>query len=405
MPTRSFSSDTDLRRRSRTAAGAAVLAIVSCAGAASVAHGTGGTGGGAVYVAQPEIAKVKCVRGCGSRRRARAGSTIVLVGRAFDNASKVIFSGSVGRRDDLTAPARAITSGKVRAKVPIGAVTGPVRVYVSRAAVSEPSKPVPIMPPPPPAPNAELSQVPGVPSLETGTSRTKVFSGARRAVAFSYRLAGAMEVTVELVRASDGVVAASWGQGLVPAGEIREVVWNGGAAPGRYSFRLTAQAQGGEIAQSAQADETGLRDAFDLYDHIFPVRGKHDYGGAGARFGSGRSGHSHQGHDVFARCGTPLVAARGGKVQYSGYHGAAGNYVVIDGGGTTTDYAYMHLAEPSAFRKGDRVYTGQQIGSVGDSGNARGCHLHFELWSAPGWYQGGTAFDPLTSLRTWDGWS
>ena len=405
MPTRSFSSDTDLRGRSRTAAGIAILAVVSCAGAAPVAHGTGGSGGGAVYVAQPEIAKVKCVRACGSRHRARAGSTIVLVGSAFDNASKVIFSGSVGRGDDLTAPARSLTSSKVRAKVPIGAVTGPVRVYVSRAAVSKPSKPVPILPPPPPAPNAELSQVPGVPSLETGTSRTKVFSGARNAVAFSYRLSSAMEVTVELVRASDGVVAASWGQGLVPAGEVREVVWSGRAAPGRYSFRLTAQAQGGEIAQSAQAEETGLRDAFDLYDHIFPVRGKHDYGGAGARFGSGRSGHSHQGHDVFARCGTPLVAARGGKVQYSGYHGAAGNYVVIDGGGTTTDYAYMHLAEPSAFREGDRVYTGQQIGSVGDSGNAQGCHLHFELWSAPGWYDGGKAFDPLTSLRTWDGWS
>jgi len=404
VPTRRFSSDTDLGR-GRTAAGAVALAVVSCAGAASVAHGTGGTGGGAVYVPQPEIAKVKCARACGSRRRAQAGSTIVLVGSAFGGASKVIFNGSAGRGDDVSARARAIGSRKIRVKVPLGAVTGPVTVYVSKSAVSKPSKAVPILPPPPPTPNAELSQVPGVPSLETGTSRTKVFSGARRAVTFSYRLADAMEVTVELIRASDGAVAASWEQGLVPAGEVHDVVWSGRGAPGRYSFRLMAQASGGELAQSAQTEETGLRDAFDLYDHVFPVRGGHDYGGGGARFGSGRSGHSHQGHDVFARCGTRLVAARGGKVQYSGYHSAAGHYIVIDGGGIGNDYAYMHMAEASPFRKGDRVYTGQQIGSVGETGNARGCHLHFEIWSAPGWYQGGKAFDPLPSLKAWDGWS
>jgi murein DD-endopeptidase MepM/ murein hydrolase activator NlpD len=136
--------------------------------------------------------------------------------------------------------------------------------------------------------------------------------------------------------------------------------------------------------------------------HVFPIRGKHDFGGAGARYGTGRSGHSHQGHDVFARCGTPLVAARGGKVQFKRYHAAAGYYMVIDGDGTGVDYAYMHMAEPSPFKVGDKVATGQRIGSVGDSGNARGCHLHFELWSAPGWYQGGHPFDPLRPLKAWD---
>jgi len=99
------------------------------------------------------------------------------------------------------------------------------------------------------------------------------------------------------------------------------------------------------------------------------------------------------------------VAARGGRVQYSGYHGEAGNYIVIDGSATGTDYAYMHLAGPSPFRKGDRVYTGQRIGSVGRTGNATACHLHFELWTAPGWYEGGHPFDPLPSLKAWDAWS
>ncbi|MEX2023984.1 MAG: M23 family metallopeptidase [Thermoleophilaceae bacterium] len=136
--------------------------------------------------------------------------------------------------------------------------------------------------------------------------------------------------------------------------------------------------------------------------HVFPVRGRHDFGGAGARFGTGRGSRSHQGQDIFARCGTPLVAARGGRVQLRDYHPAAGHYIVIDGARTGLDYAYMHLVSRSPFRVGDGVRTGQRIGSVGDSGNAHGCHLHFELWSAPGWYEGGRPIDPLRALRVWD---
>ena len=135
---------------------------------------------------------------------------------------------------------------------------------------------------------------------------------------------------------------------------------------------------------------------------IFPVRGPHDYGGAGARFGAGRGGRSHRGHDVFARCGTPLVAVRGGRVRYSGYQSAAGHYVVVDGRSPNWDYVYMHLQAPPRHRKGERVATGERLGEVGESGNARGCHLHFELWSAPGWYVGGEPFDPLPYLKAWD---
>ena len=46
--------------------------------------------------------------------------------------------------------------------------------------------------------------------------------------------------------------------------------------------------------------------------------------GERARFGAGRSGHTHQGQDVMADCGLPLVAARGGRVQYTGTDGATG---------------------------------------------------------------------------------
>ena len=89
-------------------------------------------------------------------------------------------------------------------------------------------------------------------------------------------------------------------------------------------------------------------------------------------------------------------------MQWKRYHSAAGHYVVIDGGATGIDYAYMHLTSASPLREGQRVETGQQIGTVGESGNAQGCHLHFELWGRPGWYEGGKPFDPLPALRHWD---
>ena len=92
---------------------------------------------------------------------------------------------------------------------------------------------------------------------------------------------------------------------------------------------------------------------------IFPVRGPHDFGSAGARFGAARAGHTHQGQDILAACGTKLVAARGGTVQYAGYQGAAGNYIVIDQKGSGEDNIYMHLVAPSPLHTGDKVATGQ----------------------------------------------
>jgi murein DD-endopeptidase MepM/ murein hydrolase activator NlpD len=139
--------------------------------------------------------------------------------------------------------------------------------------------------------------------------------------------------------------------------------------------------------------------AFRFLRHEFPIRGPHGYGEFAARFGGGRG---HQGQDTFAACGTPLVAARGGKVKFKQYHSRAGHYLVIDGQRTGIDYTYMHLRSPALVNEGDRVRTGQLIGYVGRTGDASACHLHFEMWTAPGWYDGGHAFDPLPSLLAWD---
>lgn len=371
--------------------------------------------GGAVFVAQPAIAKVSCLRGCASRKRARGGSTIRVRGTNLEDVDRITFEGSAGTGDDVTAEVRSRSTSRVNATVPVGAVTGPLSAGAPGGLVSRPSAPLSILPAPPPEPNAELSPVPGprqagAPKLETGTSRTKVFVGAQRPVTFSYRISEGLpsSVQIELVRARDGAVVRTWSPAAAE-NSVEKLVWNGKVAKqtaraGRYSFRLTVADNDGERASSATTGEA-QRDSFDLYPHVFPVRGRHDYGGAGARFGAGRAGHSHQGHDVFAACGTPMVAARGGRVQYSGYHSAAGNYIVIDGGATGIDYAYMHMVAPSPFREGDRVYTGQRVGEVGETGRASGCHLHFEMWGAPGWYEGGSPFNPLPALQSWDGWS
>lgn len=133
---------------------------------------------------------------------------------------------------------------------------------------------------------------------------------------------------------------------------------------------------------------------------FFPVRGKYKFGTGTAAFGGGRN---HQGHDVFADCGTPLVAAEGGEVVKKAFHARAGNYVVIQVKGADRAEAYMHLTAPALVDEGDDVAAGTQIGAVGDTGRADGCHLHFELWI--GHWQGvggpGHVIDPLPTLKEW----
>jgi len=146
------------------------------------------------------------------------------------------------------------------------------------------------------------------------------------------------------------------------------------------------------------------RAALGAAGYVFPVPDLHNFGGAQARFGAPRSGHSHQGQDVFAPCGTRVFAAHAGNVKARSYQGAAGYYLVIDGL-DGSDTVYMHLMKHSWAVVGTLLYAGQQIGKVGQSGNASGCHLHFEHWTAPGWYGGGYPIDPLPELLQWDAYS
>lgn len=139
---------------------------------------------------------------------------------------------------------------------------------------------------------------------------------------------------------------------------------------------------------------------------VFPVQGLHSFGGPDNAFGAPRGGHVHQGQDVFAACGTKVVAVHPGFVRSNDFQaGGAGYYMVLHSNLTGQDHVLAHLKGPSWAAAGTPVYAGQQIGKVGATGDAVGCHLHFEMWTSPGWFKGGVPYDPLPSLVYWDGYS
>ncbi|MFL5817171.1 MAG: M23 family metallopeptidase [Conexibacter sp.] len=142
---------------------------------------------------------------------------------------------------------------------------------------------------------------------------------------------------------------------------------------------------------------------------VFPVQGSFSFGGDGARFGAGRPGHIHQGQDVVAASGVPLVAPVAGTVTWKANQpGGAGIYLVVRGAGSgeVRDYVFMHIKRGTVLvAPGDAVSAGQQLAQVGATGDASGPHLHFEIWVG-GWYaRGGAPVDPLPQLQRWAGLS
>jgi murein DD-endopeptidase MepM/ murein hydrolase activator NlpD len=93
--------------------------------------------------------------------------------------------------------------------------------------------------------------------------------------------------------------------------------------------------------------------------------------------------HGHNGIDLAAPVGTPVLASAGGKVIVSrmgGYNGGYGIYVVIShSNGTQTLYAHLNANWVSV---GEEVVQGQVIGTVGRTGRVTGPHLHFEVRGA-----------------------
>jgi len=104
---------------------------------------------------------------------------------------------------------------------------------------------------------------------------------------------------------------------------------------------------------------------------IYPIRGT-----LTSRYGT-RWGRLHSGIDLAAPIGTHIKASDGGKVTFAGYNGALGYMVAIDhGGGKVTWYGHCSKL---FVKKGERVYQGQHIANVGNTGRSTGPHVHFEV--------------------------
>jgi murein DD-endopeptidase MepM/ murein hydrolase activator NlpD len=127
------------------------------------------------------------------------------------------------------------------------------------------------------------------------------------------------------------------------------------------------------------------------YPTIWPVSGKisSNFGWRRNPFGRGGSEH-HNGVDIPARAGTPIKAAGGGTVTFSGWQSGYGNTVIIDhGNGITTMDAHNTRNSTKA---GRRVERGDVIAFVGSTGRSTGPHLHYEV------RKNGTAVNPVSFL-------
>ncbi len=129
----------------------------------------------------------------------------------------------------------------------------------------------------------------------------------------------------------------------------------------------------------------------------FPVHGAVGWGEQDARFGAFRGGRMHEGQDVFADAGTPLVAIRDGRIVEKGDDGGRGNYVAIWSPAARRTFVYLHMLRPSRFRPGDTVDRGERVGAVGCTGSCWGDHLHLEVRRGRG--TTGRPLDPLPLLR------
>src|SRR4051812_38524901 len=134
---------------------------------------------------------------------------------------------------------------------------------------------------------------------------------------------------------------------------------------------------------------------------VFPVAAAHTYGDG---FGVGRVGHTHQGADVLAAEGAPVVAPVAGTVTSTSYQAAAAGYYVTLHAADGRDMFFAHCQASSfAVTEGAAVAAGAPLCRVGHTGDATGPHLHFEIWVG-GWHVGdGAPIDPLAQLKAWDG--
>jgi murein DD-endopeptidase MepM/ murein hydrolase activator NlpD len=215
--------------------------------------------------------------------------------------------------------------------------------------------------------------------------------------------------------------------GTVATGRRIAVAWPAGSqlAPGRYLVRLHVRGAGNRVlARSARASGRNnlvvkapappppppapapvpapapAAPAPVAGSGVFPVAGPHTLGDV---FGVPRQGYSHQGQDVAAAEGVPVVAPLPGTILYVDNQPSAAGFYVVQRAADGRDFFYAHCQEGSvAVTRGQAVTAGQHLCNVGSTGSATGPHLHFEIWVG-GWRVNAASrpVDPLPDLKAW----
>ena len=111
---------------------------------------------------------------------------------------------------------------------------------------------------------------------------------------------------------------------------------------------------------------------------VLPVTGRDTSGfGTPRRYAAGGNVSYHNGADIAAPAGTPILATNAGRVLVADIFPIKGGLVVIDHGAGLYSL-YFHQSELHV-QVGDRVAPGQLIGEVGSTGLSTGPHLHWEM--------------------------
>ncbi len=129
-----------------------------------------------------------------------------------------------------------------------------------------------------------------------------------------------------------------------------------------------------------------------------PVSAPVDYGTAINRFGGGGM-RTHEGQDMFAPMGTPVVSPVATTVLETGTDGGRGNWAALYDAESDRTFIYMHMEAPADPKAGQKLEAGDRVGRLGCTGSCDGAHLHFEIRAGRDPY--GQPSDPLAELKSW----
>lgn len=204
------------------------------------------------------------------------------------------------------------------------------------------------------------------------------------------------EEAVQQAEAARGVIRLTG----VPASRVLEQNGMGGPLiPINFTASGPISGEVGPFEQRIYEVEARLREAEEYQRAMrslplgLPVQGAYrETSGFGYRSDPfTRRATFHEGTDLAAFTGAPIIAPASGRVIHAGVKGAYGRTVEIDhGAGFKTRYGHMNSI---SVKVGQEVTIGQKIGTMGSTGRSTGPHLHYEI------YFRGKSYDPLKFLR------